>query len=237
MSRRTPHPEPSGSRRDRAAAARAQAARAERRRTRGRLVAGAAAVVVAAGLVAAAVVHRGGPASSATPSLPHPPTATGAVAPPWPAPTSPEAGVTRAGLRISAMEGTALHFHTHLDVLVNGKPVAVPADLGIDVAQQRLAELHTHDTSGVLHVEAPDTTRRYVLGQLFNEWDVRLDATHLGGLAPSATSTLTAYVDGKKVGGDPAAIELKPHREIALVYGPATAKVTVPAHYDFPAGL
>jgi hypothetical protein len=134
------------------------------------------------------------------------------------------------------MEGTANHFHTHLDLLVEGKTVPVPANLGIASSGDAMAELHTHDTSGVLHIEAPTIGKRYTLGQLFTEWNVRLDAAHLGGLSADGTRTLSAYVDGKKQTGDPAAIELTPHREIALVYGPASAGVRVPSAYDFPSG-
>jgi hypothetical protein len=66
-----------------------------------------------------------------------------------------------------------------------------------------------------------------VLGQLFTDWNVRLDATDMGGLKADGTRTLTAYVDGKKQTGDAANIELRPHRKIALVYGPANAKMQV----------
>lgn len=111
----------------------------------------------------------------------------------------------------------------------------MPANLGIDLRAGVLSELHTHDTSGVLHVEAPDTGRRYLLGQLFSEWNVRLDAAHLGGLTAGTARTLTAYVDGKQVTGEPARIELRAHREIALVFGGAGAK-GVPSRYTFPAG-
>jgi hypothetical protein len=47
---------------------------------------------------------------------------------------------------------------------------------------------------------------------------------------------LRTYVDGKQVSGNPADIELTEHRQIALIYGPANAKVDVPAKYDFQPG-
>jgi hypothetical protein len=100
-----------------------------------------------------------------------------------------------------------------------------------------MSELHTHDTTGVLHIEAPTTGKRYALGQLFAEWNLRLDATDLGGLKTGGGRTLTAYVDGRRQDGDPARIELAPHREIALVFGPAGARPRVPASYAFPAGM
>lgn len=154
-------------------------------------------------------------------------------APPWPLPANPAAAAEAAGLRVQPMEGTAKHFHAHLDVLVDGEPVTVPANLGIHPTRNAMSELHTHDAEGILHVEAPTADRRYTLGQVFAEWDVRLDADGIGGLEVKGDKTLRAYVDGKPVKGNPADIELLEHRQIALVYGDKGAKVDVPASYDF----
>jgi hypothetical protein len=156
--------------------------------------------------------------------------------PPWPVPADPVAGAKAAGLSVQPMEGTAKHFHAHLDILVNGKPVEVPANLGISQTAQAMSELHTHDARGVLHIEAPTNSKRYNLGQLFRTWQVKLSATAMGGLRANGANTLVAYVDGKKQTGDPASIELAPHREIALVYGPAGANVNVPKSYKFQQG-
>jgi hypothetical protein len=156
--------------------------------------------------------------------------------PPWPVPTDPVAGARTAGLDVRPMEGTARHFHAHLDIIVNGKPVPVPANLGVDPDQQAMSELHTHDATGVLHIEAPTTNKRYTLGQLFDEWQVKLSATGVGGLKNDAKNTLTAYVDGKKQTGDPASIELTKHREIALVYGPTGVQANAPRSYKFAQG-
>jgi hypothetical protein len=134
------------------------------------------------------------------------------------------------------MEGTSRHFHVHLDILVNGQTAPVPQGLGISASGGAMSELHTHDATGLLHIESPSSSKRYVLGQLFAEWNVRLDTTDLGVLKTDPTHTLTAYVDGKTQTGNPAAIALTGHREIALVYGPAGQKVTVPASYAFPSG-
>lgn len=88
----------------------------------------------------------------------------------------------------------------------------------------------------MLHIEAPTDDKRYILGQLFSEWDVRLDADGIGGLDVDGENSLRAYVDGKRVTGNPASIELAEHHQIALVYGPKDAKVDVPASYDFQSG-
>jgi hypothetical protein len=96
--------------------------------------------------------------------------------------------------------------------------------------------LHTHDSTGVIHIESAKN-KPYTLGQVFAEWGVALDANRVGGLQVDGTHVLQAYVNGHLFTGDPATIRLKPHLEIALWYGPTGETPTVPASYNFPAGL
>jgi hypothetical protein len=192
------------------------------------------AVFVVAGIVLLATNPFAGPAPTPSPAaLPTPNGYGAATMPPWPAPADPATGMRAAGLPISDMSATAQHFHAHLDVSVNGQPVPVPAELGIDQASGQMSALHTHDDTGLIHVESSDPTGRYTLGQLFNEWNVALDATRLGGLSVRPGTTLRTFVNGVELPGNPAALELRDHQQIALVYGPAGAPVTPPASYDF----
>jgi hypothetical protein len=135
-------------------------------------------------------------------------------------------------LRLDALgqEGTALHIHQHLDVYVNGKKVTVPALVGIDTAGQFLTQLHTHDSSGIVHVESP-TQRSFTLGQFFGEWGVKLTQNCLGRYCGS----LHWWVNGKKLTGNPAQLVLKPHQEIVVAVG--KPPFPVPSSYKFPAGL
>ena len=139
-----------------------------------------------------------------------------------------------AGLVSNPMEGAVQHFHAHLDILADGSAVEVPANLGIDPHRGLIAELHTHDASGILHVESGSKTLTFTLGQLFTEWGVRLDAEDLGGLRATDGKQLRAYVDGRQVDGDPGVIQLTNHQEVALVYGASTPS-QVPTTYDFAA--
>ena len=156
---------------------------------------------------------------------------------PWGRPDNQQAQVRAAGLSLTAKEQLQVHYHAHLDVFVDGKHVPVPAGLGINVGPNGslpahgspgIAPLHTHDTSGVLHIEAAKDDV-FTLGQAFAEWGVLLRAGQAGAYRP-----VRAYVDGKRYDGDPARIVLKEHQEIALVVGKGTVKV--PSHYSFPAG-
>lgn len=215
--------------RERVAAAR-EAER--RRRSRRIIIVAVCGAVVVAGGVLAGIAGFGGSGHGGSGHR-----TVAAARPSWPRPADTADRARAIGLSVAPMEGTARHFHTHLDILVDGRPVDVPAGLGIATSGDAMSELHTHDTTGVLHIEAPTTGKRYVLGQLFAEWNLRLDATDLGGLKAGGGQALTAYVDGRRQSGDPAKIELAPHREIALVFGPAGARPKVPASYSFDAGM
>lgn len=154
--------------------------------------------------------------------------------PPWPAPADPRPGIKAAGLKAEPMEGAAEHYHAHLDIYVNGKPVPVAADVGIDPASQTLTDLHTHDTTGVLHIESHTKGTRYTLGQFFTEWGVKLTRDQIGALRTGGGRAFAAYVGGRPFPGDPAAIVLAPHQEIALVYGPPNPSFEPPSGYTFP---
>lgn len=198
----------------------------------GTITAAVAVLVFAGGVFGFLLLRSGQEFAETAGALPTPNSYGQLATPPWPAPQDPEAGAEAAGLEVAPMGGVAQHFHAHLDIFVNGTRVPVPANIGI-APGSGMSPLHTHDSSGVIHVEAPTQGNRYILGQLFNEWNVRLTDSAIGGLEAQGGKQLVAYVDGKKVTGNPAAIELTPKRQIALVYGPNPEKVDVPSSYDF----
>jgi hypothetical protein len=232
--------------RERAAALKAQAARQERR---SKLMArgGIALVVVAviAGISAIGLANSGSKQEKLTGNLPSivasdPKAEAAKTAPPWAAPTDVEARANLAGLSVLPNEMLARHDHVHLDVWADGKKVTLPAYVGIAGGANAtgLTSLHTHDDSGVIHIESP-AGERHTLGQVFIEWNVYLSADQIGSLKAGSVKTFTVYLNGKKFVGDPSTIELKAHQEIAMVYGTAAenAKVKVPATYKWTDGL
>jgi len=151
--------------------------------------------------------------------------------PPWPSESNllPQR-LRPSGLDALTMEGTVLHHHDHLDLYVNGRAVTVPPLVGIDQQAGFLTELHTHDASGIIHVESP-VQRSFTLGQFFCEWGVKLSAACLGPYR----GRLAWWVDGKRMHGNPALLLLRQHQEIVIAAGrPPT---TVPTSYAFPLGL
>src|SRR5262245_44606700 len=157
--------------------------------------------------------------------------------PPWDAPADPAKAVAAAGLTMLGEEGSAQHIHAHLDVLANGQPVPVPADIGVDEAHLRISPLHSHEANGVIHIESPSATEKFTLGQFFAEWQVSLSDRNIGGLRADDTHQLKVYVNGQVRTGDPNGIVLAPHDEIAIVYGTDAQQASPPRSYAWPAGL
>jgi hypothetical protein len=140
---------------------------------------------------------------------------------PWPANTEDlEARLSAIGLPALSAEGTELHIHQHLDLYVNGTKEVVPAQIGIITSPQVVfSPLHTHDTSGIIHVESP-TVRSFTLGEFFDVWGVRFTPTCIGGYCEQGDRTLRVYVDGQLAAGNPTTLELFAHEEIVVTYGP-----------------
>jgi len=198
---------------------------------------------------ALAVLAAFGLAGIAIGAGPAPKPARGAA--PWPAPKKPLPLIRAAGLKPGRKETLIHHVHAHLDVFVNGRPVIVPAGIGIDLNNPAvqadtgpngivigagltqecdapcISPLHTHDLSGLLHTETK-TPSPNQLGQFFTQWAVRLTSKCVGAYCKPAVP-ITIYVDGKVETGDPTQIELANLREIAIVIG--TPPATIPMEF------
>lgn len=185
--------------------------------------------LVAVGLIAFYATHRSQP--NAVPAGPLPPPIAQAklaglqtTPAPWKAELDHLTERLQAiGFPTSGPMGMKMHFHPHLDVFVNGKHVEVPA--GIGISSSFMSPLHTHDNSGVIHVEASHV-QRFTLGQFLAVWGVAISKDALGG----DRGPVTAYVDGKRSRTPPVRIQLTPHEEIALVVGRRPA--AIPSHYS-----
>lgn len=223
------------SRRERAEEIRKQAAAAERRKALA--IYGAIAVAVLVLIALATVAIRN--ASEANDPATKVKAGSGlgsASAPPWSLPADVPARVEAAGLNLGPM-GTADHYHAHLDVIVDGEPVPVPTNVGIDPGSGQMSAVHTHSPDGIIHVEAETKGQPFTIGQLFTQWDVRLTADQMGSLRTVDDKSLRAYVDGKEVNGNPAMIRLADHQQIALVFAATDSDVKPPATFKFPKNL
>ncbi|MEA2476500.1 MAG: hypothetical protein QOC87_699 [Actinomycetota bacterium] len=140
------------------------------------------------------------------------------------------------GLPALSKEGTVLHIHQHLDIFIGGRKVPVPAGIGIASDNSFIAPLHTHDSTGIMHVES-DVRQTFTLGQFFDVWGVRLDAQCIGGYCAGGGRTLTVYVNGSTFSGNPRDVELTSHEEIVLDFGNSSEQPAhIPSSYNFPKG-
>ncbi len=140
------------------------------------------------------------------------------------------------GLPALPTEGNVLHIHQHLDLFINGKLSPIPADIGVNEIARFIAPMHTHDTTGVIHVES-DRVQDFTLGQFFDIWGVRLTKDCVGGYCATSTSTLKMYINGALVSDDPRKLVLAAHQEIVLMYGTAAEMPKIiPSSYSFQPG-
>jgi hypothetical protein len=164
---------------------------------------------------------------------------------PWGLPTFALHQIAFAGL--NPVTGTLIrHDHVHLDVIVNDVRITVPAGVGMAepvdrgpgpcppppeslsigdcapghffTARIATSPLHTHTSSGIIHIES-DRPGRFTLGEFFDEWGVRLNSSCVGGYCTGNGKELRVFVDGRRVSGDPRSIVLTNRQEIAVVFG------------------
>jgi hypothetical protein len=109
------------------------------------------------------------------------------------------------------------HIHALLHIYVHGLLSPVPADIGIESAKGFEASMHTHDATGIIHMEAPHPYP-YTLGDFFAVWGVKLGPAQLGGLSGLGGDHLHFYVNGRPL-QNPAAYVLKNGDSVVIGYG------------------
>ena len=132
-------------------------------------------------------------------------------------------GLPIDGIQCNATEGIAEHVHAHLQIFDRGKPLAVPADIGIPPGAGCLYWLHTHQTGGYIHIESP-VVRRFTLGQFFEIWNRDLSWSQAAGATAPRGGHIFVWVDGKPWhGSDPRAIVLRDRQSIVIQSAPPFA--------------
>jgi hypothetical protein len=135
------------------------------------------------------------------------------------------------GIRCEPIERLAYHIHAHLTIRIRGALEVVPSQIGF--RESCLYWIHTHDTSGIVHVEAP-TQDLFTLGQFFDIWNMNLDWNHVGPTAAETGEHVFTFVNGRVWTGDPLEITLRAHAVIELQIGPRRFE---PVDYTFPSGF
>jgi hypothetical protein len=133
------------------------------------------------------------------------------------------------GITCESGEQLAFHVHAHLFILRDGLSQPVAANVGIPggaLLPKCIYWLHTHDRTGVIHMEAP-SPQSFTLGQFFDIWGQPLTSSQVA-LNPVA-GQLQVFVDGHAFSGDPRSIVLQAHTQVVIEIG---KKVKLPG-FDF----
>jgi hypothetical protein len=121
-----------------------------------------------------------------------------------------------------------------LRIFVDGRPVSVPAYVGLPADGTVFSPVHTHDASGIIHMESAQPYP-FTLGQFFDIWGVTFTTTQLGGYRAGDDRRLSVYVDGRRVDDGPGYI-IRRHDTIIVGYGrPGSFPTNEPG--DFSGGL
>ena len=142
------------------------------------------------------------------------------------------------GIQCLGSEQITQHIHANLEVYVNGVQGVVPAGIGI-VPGKCLYFTHTHQATGMIHIESPDKSAVYTLGNVFDIWGQPLTGSRLFGYTVDSSHKLTVVLydaNGTRTtySGNPASIPLGNHETIILLYN--TPNVHTSA-FQLPAGI
>ena len=77
-------------------------------------------------------------------------------------------------INIGSHKNIALHIHSDLKILIDGQETEIPANIGIESGIMR--PLHTHDSSGEIHIEGP-YQRDFTIGEFFEIWGMTFNST------------------------------------------------------------
>lgn len=141
--------------------------------------------------------------------------------------------MNKAGLDALTAEGTVEHIHQHLDIIVNGNSITIPAHVGI--GSSFISPLHVHDNTNILHVESP-VKKDFTLGQFFDEWGIDFNNNCIGKNCADGSHKLVVFSNGEQVSGDFRSHILTSHEEIYIWYGAKDQNPTPIKEFKFPEG-
>jgi hypothetical protein len=131
------------------------------------------------------------------------------------------------------LEQQGYHIHVHLTIWLNGSQVTIPQNVGIASDTSCFYWLHTHDTTGVVHIEAP-ATASLNLQQFLDIWGKEFSTLGYQDQLGSSTGW-TVWVGGKQISGGFSKVVFQPHMAITIAYNSPNVKPDT--IYNFAAGL
>jgi len=128
------------------------------------------------------------------------------------------------GVYCDTLEQSVEHIHAHLSIYINGANVPLVANTGIaPVGVTSSANvtcyywLHTHDASGVIHIESP-TTRPFTLNQFLDIWERFSSSSSAVPTQLLSSTGWVIFVNGKQVNTDFSHLQLHAHDIITIAY-------------------
>lgn len=108
------------------------------------------------------------------------------------------------GKEVTIPEGNT-HWHPHLTIIINGKQIAIPSDIGYkigrivdtDLSGMEMSPTHTHEGDGTIHIENINPAQKpetLTLGYFFYVWDKPFNSTCLFEFCTN-NGTLKMYVN------------------------------------------
>ena len=147
------------------------------------------------------------------------------------------------GVYCDQLEQTGFHHHVLLTIYVNDQQVSVPAGVGLagnPSSPTCYYWLHTHDSTGIIHIEAP-SGGSYTLKNYLDIWQ-NFAGTSSSITYPTqlASSTgWTVYINGKKVNEDFSHVDISSnqawHEIITIMYNSPNSKPVTT--YNWQQGL
>ena len=102
-----------------------------------------------------------------------------------------------------------IHWHPKLTILINGKQVVIPANIGINIGNNidnqisgmMMSPIHTHDTTGTLHIESQNPSAKpetLTIGYFINDvWGKKFDSVCIFDYCTDK-GTIKMLVNGKE---------------------------------------
>ena len=98
-------------------------------------------------------------------------------------------------INLAEHKNLALHIHPILEIEILGEKQTIPANIGISSAGMKV--VHTHDTTGTIHVETPYPTQLH-LRDFFTIWNKMFNSTCIFENCKDESHELLMFVDGEE---------------------------------------
>ncbi len=123
------------------------------------------------------------------------------------------------------LEQSIEHIHVYVTMYINGTASPLPAGVGIPQDSSGNVTcyywLHTHDSTGVIHIESP-SSEVFTFGQFRDEWDQQFQS--LGFPNELLLSGWKIWINGKVYNGSLTSVPLDAHNIITLAYNSPNVK-------------